>query len=255
MAWTGFLSSRKTNSVFGTIAVECVLFLVGAVMNWSFLALAYLPFVLVLVILFWLMSNISIVIRINDRLSRINSCVLKVGAFVIAIASLTCVGLLLIPLMERRVWETLRPDQEMNLVGTNIHLLISFGIALCFVLLYRFSLYLFINRPSQKRGRKVLSWVIRYLQNETEFGRGKNPEYLIEVLATEVKRGTLHLWARQQSRDVFVRPKDFKRKHCVFELLRDQYRIHALVDESILWGPKFIEDEIIERWPPVTSAD
>jgi hypothetical protein len=140
-------------------------------------------------------------------------------------------------------------DKTPALLDFSIHYLLSASIVIVCMLLYFWQVSVEKNEPSDRHGNRGLFWVIEYLRDETTDCHGKSNNYLIELLIFEIRVGRLHLWGRKNSKNVFIRPKDFKSKHYVFELYKDQYRLRSLKDNSVIWGPTLIEREVKDRWP------
>lgn len=148
------------------------------------------------------------------------------------------------------IWHRFFADKAQHISPFWQHLIISGLIAVMCVAVCAYDIHRKKNKEPHGYKRKVLSWLIGYLRNETTIGREKSDEFLIELVTIEVRKGRLHLWVRSQNKDAFISPKEFNKKHYIFELRKDQYHIRSLVDASVLWGSTFIESEICRIWPP-----
>jgi len=193
--------------------------------------------------------------NVDAKFTRCLNCVIKAIWLLVIIGVLTLICAIIASTLEPIVWLKIFPGRAPVLSSFLVHTVSSVSLTVVCIILYALHIHIEKNRPSKRRGNKVSSWVIQYLQNETIVGRGKSNEYLIELLSFEVKMGSLHLWGRKNNKDVFIRPKDFKGKHYFFEFHNKRYRICSLIDDSVIWSPTFIECEVKGRWPSEQASN
>ena len=239
---------RKGNiliAISTTIAIELGLW---EVMSIPF-AVSYLPIAILYTGAFGVLLNKRSSRSVDTKFTRCPNCVIKAIWSLVIIGVLTLICATIASILDPIIWLKIFPYNVPVLSSISLNIVASVFLTVACIILYALRIHIEKNRPSNRRGNKVLSWVIQYLQNETMVGRGKSNEYLIELLSFEVKMGSLHLWGRKNNKDIFIRPKDFKGKHYFFELYNKQYRICSLIDESVIWGPAFIECEVTDRWP------
>jgi hypothetical protein len=235
-------------AIFVTVTTEVGL---GVLMSIPFAA-AYLPIVCLYSGVFAVFLHYEqLSKRIDGWFTQLPNCVIKAVWLLGIVGVLTLVCAIIAFKFEPIAWLRIFPDKAPVVSGFSLHIGFSAFVSAACVLLYTWQVHAEKNKPSNRRGDKVLSWVIEYLRDETTAFRGKSNEYLTALLTVEVETGRLHLWGRRNSKDVFIRPKDFKIKHYVFELHNNQYRLCSLRDGSVVWGPTFIEREIKERWPQI----
>ncbi len=241
---------RKTNILIVISTTVAIEFGVGVAMNAPF-AVTYLPIISLYMGAFGVLLHEPLSKSVDAWFSRRPNCVTRVVWLLVIIGTLTFICAIIASKLEPIIWLKFFPDKVPASSSFSVHTVPSVLLTVVCVALYAWHIHSEKNRPSNRRGNKLLSWVIQYLQNETTVGREKSQEYLIELLSFEIKVGRLHLWGRKNNKDVFIRPKDFESKRYVFELHHHEYRLCSPVDETVIWGAAFIEREVTERWPQI----